>query len=304
MRCNVRSAARRLILSILLMLALPSVALAATDTLARIIETKTIRLGYQEDAFPFSFVEKARPVGYSIDLCQEIVGSLKNQLKLKTLNVEWVASSTASQFVLLNNHTADMMCLPGFYSHARLSQVEFSTPFYFSHTRFVTRREDSSATIEALSGHTVLVKSGTIYVEQLHKLNINNALNLNISLDNNNSMAFQEIQDGEFTALISSTVLLKGMIAQSPHPEEFALSDDVLSPPIPAGMLLPLNDEKFKQNIDEIMMTLITSSKFNAIYQKWFLSPIPPRGINLNIPMSTSLKALTSSKSRAVYHYE
>ncbi|WP_314142347.1 amino acid ABC transporter substrate-binding protein [Buttiauxella noackiae] len=266
-------------------------------TLERIAETKTITLGYQDDAFPFSYIESQHPAGYSIDICNKIVDALKVKLKIKDLKVRWIKSSTASQFVLIKNHVTDMMCIPAFYSEARHQQAEFTLPFFFSSTRFITRKNNHTDTIHDLAGHSVLVKSGTIYVEQLHQLNKMNDLNLNIELDNNNNAAFHNIESGESPALISSYVLLKGMMTLAPNPDEFEISDEVFSQPIPAGLLLPLNDRDFKSFVDDTMKLILISKDFTNLYQHWFMSPIPPKAINLNIPMSTALKALISATS-------
>lgn len=252
-------------------------------TLDRIAETKTITLGYQDDAFPFSYIESQRPAGYSIDICNRIVDALRVKLKIKDLKVRWVKSSTASQFVLIKNHATDMMCIPAFYSELRHQQAEFTLPFFFSSTRFITRKNNHTDTIEDLAGHSVLVKSGTIYVEQLHQLNKVNDLNLNIELENNNNAAFQSLESGELPALISSYVLLKGMMTLSPNPDDFEISNEVFSQPIPAGLLLPLNDNEFKSFIDGTMKSILISKDFNNLYQHWFMSPIPGDAANLLI---------------------
>ena len=199
---------------------------------------------------------------------------------------------------------ADIMCIPAFYSKSRHSISEFSLPFYFSSTRFVMRKNESNDNLAELSGHSVLVKSGTIYVEQLQKVNAANDLDINIQLDTNNITAFNELKNGEYSALISSTVLLKGMIAQAPNPDDYELSDIALSTPLPAGLLLPLHDKEFKEFVDDTLSSLMISNEFTALYKKWFQSPIPPKDINLNIPMSDNLKALTSAKKKISFDYE
>lgn len=273
-------------------------------TLEQIASKKTITLGYQDDAFPFSWQNGNAPAGYAIDICNSIVNALKTKLQLKKLKIEWVKANSASQFVLIKNHMADIMCIPAFYSQNRHSISEFSLPFYFSSTRFLMRKTESNDSLAELSGHSVLVKSGTIYVEQLQKVNAANDLNINIQLNTNNITAFNELKNGEYSALISSTVLLKGMIAQTPNPEDYALSDIALSAPLPAGLLLPLHDKEFKEFVDDSLSSLMTSNEFAALYNKWFQSPIPPQAINLNIPMSDNLKALTAAKKKISFDYE
>lgn len=300
--------AKRILLCASVLMAWATPCLAGTPlqlhTLEQIASKQTITLGYQDDAFPFSWQNGNAPAGYSIDICNSIVRALKTKLQLKNLKVKWVLANSASQFVLIKNHMADIMCIPAFYSQSRHSISEFSLPFYFSSTRFVMRKNESNDNLAELSGHSVLVKSGTIYVEQLQKVNAANDLNINIHLNTNNITAFNELKNGEYSALISSTVLLKGMIAQTPTPEDYALSDIALSAPLPAGLLLPLHDKEFKEFVDSTLSSLITSNDFTALYNKWFQSPIPPKAINLNIPMSDNLKALMSAKKKISFDYE
>ncbi|MDM2944002.1 amino acid ABC transporter substrate-binding protein [Citrobacter sp. Cm038] len=274
------------------------------NTLEQIASKNTISLGYQDDAFPFSYLEGKSPTGYSIDICKNIVSALKTKLQLKNLKIEWVKANSASQFVLIKKHMADIMCIPAFYSKSRHNLSEFSLPFYFSSTRYMMRKNEYNNALEELSGHSVLVKSGTVYVDQLQKINAANALNINIELDTNNTIAFHEIQSGEYSALISSTVLLKGMIAQAENPEDYKLSNIALSDPLPAGLLIPLHDKEFKEFVDSTLSSLITSNEFTVLYTKWFQSPIPPKAINLNIPMSDNLKALTAAKKKISFDYE
>ncbi|CAH6570825.1 Glutamate/aspartate import solute-binding protein [Citrobacter freundii] len=298
----------RMLVGIFLLMVLEMPCMAGTPqqlhTLEQIASKKTITLGYQDDAFPFSWQNGNAPAGYSIDICNSIVSALKTKLQLKNLKVEWVKTNSASQFVLIKNHMADIMCIPAFYSKNRHSISEFSLPFYFSSTRFVMRKNESNNNLAQLSGHSVLVKSGTIYVEQLQKVNVANDLDINIQLDTNNITAFNELKNGEYYALISSTVLLKGMIAQTANPEDYELSDIALSAPLPAGLLLPLHDKEFKAFVDGAISSLMTSNEFTALYNKWFQSPIPSKAINLNIPMSDNLKALTAAKKKISFDYE
>lgn len=36
----------------------------------------------------------------------------------------------------------------------------------------------------------------------------------------------------------------------------------------------------------------MTSGEAEAIYKKWFTQPIPPKGLNLNFPLSDSMQKL------------
>jgi glutamate/aspartate transport system substrate-binding protein len=53
--------------------------------------------------------------------------------------------------------------------------------------------------------------------------------------------------------------------------------------------MIRLNDPAFKKLVDGTLTRLMKSGEFTKLYTKWFMSPIPPKGINLNAPMSKEL---------------
>jgi len=73
----------------------------------------------------------------------------------------------------------------------------------------------------------------------------------------------------------------------------------------PYGIMLRKDDAEFKKVVDASTANLYKSGAINAIYEKWFLKPVPPKGINLNVPMSDALKKVfaspTDSGDPAVY---
>jgi glutamate/aspartate transport system substrate-binding protein len=42
--------------------------------------------------------------------------------------------------------------------------------------------------------------------------------------------------------------------------------------------------------LDETVNGMIKSGEAEKLYAKWFMSPIPPKNVNLNFPMSPLLK--------------
>ena len=55
--------------------------------------------------------------------------------------------------------------------------------------------------------------------------------------------------------------------------------------------MLRKDDPAFKKVVDSAMsQTLQVAAQINAIYEKWFQKPIPPKSINLNVPMSAAVQ--------------
>jgi glutamate/aspartate transport system substrate-binding protein len=68
------------------------------------------------------------------------------------------------------------------------------------------------------------------------------------------------------------------------------ISEDAFSKPEPYGIMLRKDDKAFKAVADAATSALYQSPEMAALYAKWFTQTIPPKGVNLNIPMSPALK--------------
>jgi glutamate/aspartate transport system substrate-binding protein len=83
-------------------------------------------------------------------------------------------------------------------------------------------------------------------------------------------------------------------VAQSRSPKDYVISAQALSVE-PYGIMLRKDDEAFKKLVNAAMVNTYKSGAVNGIYQKWFQKPIPPKNINLNVPMSAQLKKVVSN---------
>ena len=88
---------------------------------------------------------------------------------------------------------------------------------------------------------------------------------------------------------VMDDVLLASLIASSKDPKAYEISTEMLSKPEPYGIILRKDDPDFKRVVDDATRALYLSDEGKAIYNKWFTQPIPPRGINMNLPMSEAM---------------
>ena len=47
-----------------------------------------------------------------------------------------------------------------------------------------------------------------------------------------------------------------------------------------------------KKAVDDALIAMMQSGEVAKIYDKWFVQPIPPKNMALDLPMSDALKAL------------
>ncbi|MEE3652606.1 MULTISPECIES: amino acid ABC transporter substrate-binding protein [unclassified Brenneria] len=278
---------------ILALLSQPAVAVAPTDSvLTKIAQTTTIRIGYRVDEPPFSYQVEGKAVGYSIDICLRIVDGIKKYLGLNEIRIVFVPVTTATRLPFIRNRGIDLECAATTNNSERRKQVEFSYPHFVASTRFVALKRSGIRRIEDLAGRSVSVSSGTINLEQLNAVNMRMKLNISVVLKKINQEAFELVANGKVSAFVTDDILLAGLVASSANPSDFVLSDDHLSRPEPYGILLPPGELAFRQVVNKELYRIFTQGEIKAIYDKWFLSPIPPDGVNLRFPMPQNLKAV------------
>lgn len=265
-------------------------AIPPDSTLATIATTKTIKLGHRTDELPFSYVVDDKVVGYSVDLCLRIVDEVKTYLKLDEIHVEFVPVTTATRFPLIRNRGIDLECAATTNNAERRKIAEFSFPHFVTATRFVAKKSTGINRIGDLAGRSVSAATGTINVGQLIATNLHRKLNISVVLKKTNEEAFAQVADGKASAFVMDDILLAGLIASSPNPDDFVISEEALSRPEPYGILIPPGDLAFKEVVNTALRAIFTSGEINDIYAKWFLAPLPPQGINLNFPMPSHLK--------------
>jgi glutamate/aspartate transport system substrate-binding protein len=85
-------------------------------------------------------------------------------------------------------------------------------------------------------------------------------------------------------------ILLASLVAGSKEPDAYVLSKDAFSKPEPYGIMLRKDDPAFKKVVDGATAALYQSGDGLKLYDKWFMQKIPPKGLNLNTPISAELK--------------
>jgi glutamate/aspartate transport system substrate-binding protein len=246
-------------------------------------------LGHRLTSVPFSYLDaKLRPVGYSVDLCQRVVESIRNKLELRDLEVKLVAVSSATRMPLVANGTVDLECGVTTNTAERQKTQSFSITTFVAASRLLAKKESEIHTLDDLRGKVVASTIATTSIRYLNNLNEALKLDMKIVAGQDDTDAFQMVQADRAVAFAMDDVLLRSLIATAPNPADYTVSDDTLSIE-PYGIGLPRDDPAFKQLVDNTLMALYRSGEVYSIYSKWFMSPIPPKGINLRMPMSEPL---------------
>ena len=268
--------------------AAPPVAGAAT--LDKIRAAQEIVVAHRNASVPFSYLDAGgRPIGYSMDICLKLVDAVRRELAMPALPMRLLLVTSANRIATIAEGKAALECGSTTNTAERRRQVAFTIPHFISAARLLVRADSGFSSLDSLAGRTVAVTAGTTTVPTLRRQNAEHDLRLNIVEAPDHANAFAGVEAGKVDAFALDDVLLYGLRANSARPQLYAVVGKALSIE-PYAVMLPPADSAFKKVIDTEMRRLIASGEIQQIYRRWFQQAIPPKGINLELPMPAMLR--------------
>lgn len=262
-------------------------------TLDKIKKSGEIVLGYRDSSIPFSYIAGTpnQPVGYAHDLQLKIVDAVKKQLNMPDLKVRYNLVTSQTRIPLVQNGTVDLECGSTTNNEERQKQVAFSNGFFQISTRLLTAKDSGIKDFADLKGKTLVTTAGTTSERLIKKLNDDKKMGIKIVSAKDHGESFLMLESGRAAAFMMDDVLLAGEKAKAKDPNKWVIVGTPQSYEI-YGCMMRKGDSEFKKVVDDALVATYSSGEINDIYKKWFMSPIPPKNINLNFPMSDNLKAL------------
>ena len=263
-----------------------------TGTLKKIKDTGTIALAHRESSVPFSYYDdKQQVIGYSHELAMKVVEAVKKELNAPNLKVTLNPVTPATRIPLVSNGTVDLECGSTTNNYERQKQVAFSNTIFLVGTRLLVKNSSGVKDFPDLKGKTVVTTQGTTSERLLNKINTDQKLGMKIVSAKDHGDSFLMVESDRAAAFMMDDVLLFGEIAKSKKPGDYAVVGKPQSFEA-YGCMLRKDDPQFKKLVDDTLSSVMVSGEINKIYNKWFLSPIPPRNVNMNFPLSPDLAAL------------
>jgi len=267
-----------------------AIAQELTGTLKKIKDSGTITLGIRESSIPFSYIDDSqKPIGYSIDLCNKVVDSVKKKLKMPNLKVQMNPVTSQTRIPLMTNRTIDMECGSTTNSVERQKQVAFSVAHFVTSVRMAVKANSGIKSLSDLNGKPVVTTSGTTSDRYIKQNELGKKIDVKNLYGKDHAESFLMLESGRAVAFVMDDVLLAGLIARSKTPKAFAVVGPALSVE-PYGIMMRKDDPQFKKVVDDTLIGLMKSGEIDKIYSKWFTAATPPKGINMNLPISPKLR--------------
>lgn len=267
----------------------PALAAELTGTMKKIKDTGTIVIGHREASIPFSYLDdQQRPIGYSMDICARIVEAVKKELNLPNLQVKYNPVTPQTRIPLMANGTIDLECGSTTNTVERQKQVAFAVTTFITGTKLLVKKDSELKSIDDLKGKTVVVTQGTTNERAVKQINDEKNLGIRFLHAKDHAESFLTVETGRAVAFPMDHILLYGLIANSKNPAEWDVVGDFLSFD-PYAIMLRKDDPQWKKFVDAVIIGMMKSGELEKLYNKWFLSPIPPKNVTLNVPMTPQL---------------
>jgi glutamate/aspartate transport system substrate-binding protein len=263
-----------------------------TGTLQKIKDAGSISVGHRESSIPFSYYDdKNEVVGYSQDLVTMVIDAVKKKLNMPNLQVKLIPVTSQNRIPLIQNGTIDIESGSTTNNLERQQQVTFSDTMFIIGTRLLVKKDSGVQDFPDLKGKNVVVTAGTTSERLIREMNEKGSMGMNIISAKDHGESFLTLQSGRAAAFMLDDALLAGERAKARKPADWVIVGTAQSKEA-YGMMMRKGDDQFKKLVDETIANAETSGGAAKLYQKWFQSSIPPKGLNLDLPLSDEMKAL------------
>jgi ABC-type amino acid transport substrate-binding protein len=253
--------------------------------LDRIRESGHIVIAHRESSVPFSYYDaNKRPVGYALDLCKNLAETVRKHLGLKTIAIDYVPVNTGNRIDTVANGKADLECGSTTNNAERRQKVAFTIPHYITGARYAVRADSPIAELDQFEDHVLVSTKGSTPYKSIDQANRDRLIHIKLQEVPDNAKAMEMLANGQADGFAMDDVQLYGLIAESPDPKKYKVVGKFLTIE-PLAIMMSKSDPAFKKVVDDEMRHMIRSGEAEAIYDRWFVKPIPQSLAAANQPM-------------------
>ena len=260
------------------------------DTLAKIKSSGTVNLGVRDSSGLGFTIGGGKYVGFHTEMAERIVDDLKKVTGNPNLKINYQVITSQNRIPLLQNGTIDFECGSTTNNVARAKDVAFAVTTYVEEVRIATKANSGIKSVADLNGKTVAVTTGTTSVQHLRRHERGANIDFKTVQGKDHADSFLLLESGRADAFVMDGSILAANISRARNPKDFAVVGEVLSVE-PIACMLRKDDPKMKEALDNSITRQIKDGSLAKLYDKWFMQPIPPANVSLNMPLSASTKA-------------
>ncbi len=246
---------------------------ALAGTLDQIRDSKSMRIAYDPDAPPYSYIvpgsaPNADPQGYSVDLCRAVFDTLREELKIPDMKLVYLAVNSQDRFDAITNNKADLLCTSTTATLARRKTVDFSIPIFIDGASFVIR-PDGPRDVKLLGGKKVGVLPGTTTEQELRRALTGTKINADIVLVKTNQEGIDLVEKGGVSAYFADRATLTFLLRKEKQAAGLLMAETYLSVE-PIALAMRLGDPDFRLAVDTALSHIYRRGEISTVFKMAF----------------------------------
>ncbi len=251
-----------------LLAVLAAAAAPQAATLDSIRETGQLKIGFRDDAAPFSFQRDGQPAGYSVALCRAVGGALQENLNLDTLDIAFIPVTVEDRFDALKEGRIDLLCGATTVTLERRQAVDFSLLTFITGAS-VLYRQGGPSSFTALEGEKVGVRSGTTTDEGLRRALAEAGIGAEVVSIASHEAGRDALESGEIAAYFADRAILIMLARDAAEPANLVLSQRFFSYE-PYALAMRREDSAFRLEVDRALVKTYRTPAIVQIYEANF----------------------------------
>ncbi len=228
---------------------------APMPTLDQIRSSKTLRLGFDPDAPPFSYIAPgspatAAPQGYSVDLCRS------------------VAVNSTNRFDTIVENKADLLCDSSTATLSRRAKVDFSIPIFIDGASFAIG-PNGPRDVKQMAGKKVGVLPGTTTEQELRRAMTGTHINADIVMVKTNQEGIDLLAKGQVAAYFADRATLTFLLRKEKEAASLLMADTYLSIE-PIAFAMRRGDSDFRLAVDTALSHIYRSGEIVQVFKGAF----------------------------------
>jgi len=275
--------------------------ISKSPALTKIQSSNVLVVGHRTSSIPFSYYDTdQKPIGFAQDICNTLIARIKKAVGKPDLTVRLIPVTPQNRLTLVQNGTIDLACGVATNLKSRQKQVDFLDTYFVAGTRLLVNKKSGIKGFKDIRGKSVVTLAGTTSEKILRQMNDENNAHITIQSAKEYASAFLILQSGRVSAFMMDDVLLSGARTLARNPQDWAIVGKSQSVE-PYAFFIKKGDPVFRTMLDDKLADMMKDGEMAKMYDKWFVHAVPPKGVNLNMPMSELVKeAYANPNSDAV----
>lgn len=253
---------------------------AAADALSDIRASKTIRMGHLEAAPPFSYKDGGEVKGYSVALCEQVAQSIRADLGLDGLKIEWVPVTLQNRLEMVEQGKIHVDCGTTTWTLTRQKRVDFSLMTFVDGGSVLVKNDADLFKLDDFAGKRVAVVKGTTTERSVADALQMRGVKATVVPVDSVETGVAQVQAGKVDGLASDRLKLIGTALNAQKAGTYRVIDEDFSIE-PYALVIPRGDPDFRLAVNRGLARVYRTGEIAKIYDRW-LGPLGKPGVLLN----------------------